>query len=191
MPDNRIVISSIEELTNKKEEREEKGALVEDADIPIKRMDTSKKEEESHNEENAVVKNSDYKLPSINILKTVKNVNSKENEINAKASIQKLEEILKVFEISGKIVQVNIGPTVTQYELDLKAGTKVNKLLGIQREIALAMAAKDVRIQAPIPGKNTIGIELPNKVNASVSFKEVLSNMPEAFFASVTTGLSK
>lgn len=179
VPDNRIVISSIEELTNKKEEKEEKDAVVEDADIPIKRMDTSKKEEESHNEENAVVKNSDYKLPSINILKTVKNVNSKENEINAKASIQKLEEILKVFEISGKIVQVNIGPTVTQYELDLKAGTKVNKLLGIQREIALAMAAKDVRIQAPIPGKNTIGIELPNKVNASVSFKEVLSNMPE------------
>ena len=113
------------------------------------------------------------------MLKTVKNVNSKENEQNAKANIQKLEEILKVFEISGRIVQVNIGPTVTQYELDLKAGTKVNKLLGIQREIALAMAAKDVRIQAPIPGKNTIGIELPNKVNASVSFKEVLSNMPE------------
>ena len=112
-------------------------------------------------------------------MKTVKNVNSKENEVRAKENIQKLEEVLKVFDISGKIVQVNIGPTVTQYELDLKAGTKVNKLLGIQREIALAMAAKDVRIQAPIPGKNTIGIELPNKINSSVSFKEVLSNMPE------------
>ena len=172
--DNRVVISSIEELTNKKEE------VQDDADIPIKKVDLSKKEEESHIEEDKpVVKNADYKLPSINLLKTVKNVNSKENEQNAKANIQKLEEILKVFEISGRIVQVNIGPTVTQYELDLKAGTKVNKLLGIQREIALAMAAKDVRIQAPIPGKNTIGIELPNKVNASVSFKEVLSNMPE------------
>ena len=172
--DNRVVISSIEELTNKKEE------VQDDADIPIKKVDLSKKVEESHMEEDKpVVKNADYKLPSINLLKTVKNVNSKENEQNAKANIQKLEEILKVFEISGRIVQVNIGPTVTQYELDLKAGTKVNKLLGIQREIALAMAAKDVRIQAPIPGKNTIGIELPNKVNASVSFKEVLSNMPE------------
>ena len=172
--DNRVVISSIEELTNKKEE------VQDDADIPIKKVDLSKKAEESHMEEDKpVVKNADYKLPSINLLKTVKNVNSKENEQNAKANIQKLEEILKVFEISGRIVQVNIGPTVTQYELDLKAGTKVNKLLGIQREIALAMAAKDVRIQAPIPGKNTIGIELPNKVNASVSFKEVLSNMPE------------
>ena len=172
--DKRIVISSIDELTNKKEEKEEKEEV--DNDIPIKKItdvgtDTEEKEK--------VATNVNYKLPSIDIFKTVKNVNSKENEINAKANIQKLEDVLRVFEISGKIVQVNIGPTVTQYELDLKAGTKVNKLLGIQREIALAMAAKDVRIQAPIPGKNTIGIELPNKVNASVSFKEVLSSMPE------------
>ncbi len=161
--DNRVVISSIDEITNKKEEVDE--------DIPIKKdIDT---DEEKPKE------NVNYKLPSINLLNNVKNVNSKENEISAKENISKLEEVLKVFEISGKIVQVNIGPTVTQYELDLKAGTKVNKLLGIQREIALAMAAKDVRIQAPIPGKNTIGIELPNKVNASVSFKEVFSSMPD------------
>ena len=173
--DKRIVISSIDELTNKKEEKEE-----EDVDIPIKKSNDKELEPAIiNNEDDKPKENVNYKLPSINLLKTVKNVNSKENEINAKENIAKLEEVLKVFEISGKIVQVNIGPTVTQYELDLKAGTKVNKLLGIQREIALAMAAKDVRIQAPIPGKNTIGIELPNKVNASVSFKEVLSNMPE------------
>lgn len=175
VPDNRIVISSIEELTNKKEEKVEEV----DADIPIKKETDIDKIEVTPEEKEEVKKNDNYKLPSINLLKTVKNVNSKENEQTAKENIAKLEEVLKVFEISGKIVQVNIGPTVTQYELDLKAGTKVNKLLGIQREIALAMAAKDVRIQAPIPGKNTIGIELPNKVNASVSFKEVLQSMPE------------
>ena len=176
LEDKRIVISSIEELTNKREEKEEEV----DADIPIKRPNDKENEPiVVSNDEDKPRENANYKLPSINLLKTVKNVNSKENEINAKQNITKLEEVLKVFEISGKIVQVNIGPTVTQYELDLKAGTKVNKLLGIQREIALAMAAKDVRIQAPIPGKNTIGIELPNKVNASVSFKEVLSNMPD------------
>ena len=172
--DKRIVISSIEELTNKKEEKVEEV----DQDIPIKR-ESDNAVEEKENDKEEIKKNDNYRLPSINLLKTVKNVNSRENEQMAKENIQKLEEVLKVFEVSGKIVQVNIGPTVTQYELDLKAGTKVNKLLGIQREIALAMAAKDVRIQAPIPGKNTIGIELPNKVNASVSFKEVLANMPE------------
>ena len=167
VPDNRIVISSIEELTNKKEE-------APDNDIPIKK----ESDIEAEPEKEEVKKNDNYRLPSINLLDTVKNINSRENEQVAKENIQKLEDVLKVFEISGKIVQVNIGPTVTQYELDLKAGTKVNKLLGIQREIALAMAAKDVRIQAPIPGKNTIGIELPNKVNASVSIKEVLQSMP-------------
>ena len=176
--DKRIVISSIDELTNKKEEKVEEVEEV-DNDIPIKKETTDDKLDVGNTEKEEVKKNDNYKLPSINLLKTVKNVNSRENELAAKENINKLEDVLKVFEISGKIVQVNIGPTVTQYELDLKAGTKVNKLLGIQREIALAMAAKDVRIQAPIPGKNTIGIELPNKVNASVSFKEVLSSMPE------------
>ena len=187
--DKRIVISSIEELTSKKDEVKEKVKEEIDVDIPIKKISDEKPEEVK---QEVVINNGEYKLPSLNMLKTVKNVNSKENEANAKASIVKLEEVLKVFEISGKIVQVNIGPTVTQYELDLKAGTKVNKLLGIQREIALAMAAKDVRIQAPIPGKNTIGIELPNKVNASVSFKEVLSCMPEVNEKSIlAVGLGK
>jgi len=177
LEDKRIVISSIEELTMKKDfgKDDNKNSVKEDVDIPIKRASDEKEEKK----EEVIINNGEYMLPSLNMLKTVKNVNSKENEQNAKDSIKKLEEVLKVFEISGKIVQVNIGPTVTQYELDLKAGTKVSKLMGIQREIALAMAAKDVRIQAPIPGKNTIGIELPNKVNASVSFKEVLSSMPE------------
>ena len=173
--DKRVVISSIEELTTKKEDIKEEVKQEIDVDIPIRKSNN----EIQPVKEEVIINNGEYKLPSLNILKSVKNINSKENEANAKASIVKLEEVLRVFEISGKIVQVNIGPTVTQYELDLKAGTKVNKLLGIQREIALAMAAKDVRIQAPIPGKNTIGIELPNKVNASVSFKEVLTCMPE------------
>ena len=123
--------------------------------------------------------NVNYRLPSINLLNTVKNVSNKANETKAKESIGDLEKVLKDFDISGKVVQVNIGPTVTQFELEIKAGTKVSKLLSIQREIALALAAKDVRIEAPIPGKSTIGIELPNKVNSSVSFKEVLSKMPD------------
>ena len=184
--DKRVVISSIEELTMKKEEPKDEI----DRDIPVKKNSPSESIAESKTE--IITNNGEYKLPSLNILKTVKNVNSKDNEQSAKANISKLEEVLRVFEISGKIVQVNIGPTVTQYELDLKAGTKVNKLLGIQREIALAMAAKDVRIQAPIPGKNTIGIELPNMVNASVSFKEVLSCMPEVNEKSIlAVGLGK
>ena len=123
--------------------------------------------------------NANYQLPPINLLNTVKNASNKANEVKAKENITNLEKVLQDFDITGKVVQVNIGPTVTQFELEIKAGTKVSKLLSIQREIALSLAAKDVRIEAPIPGKNTIGIELPNKVNSSVSFKEVLNKMPD------------
>ena len=161
--DTGVVIANASDITHEKEAKEEEN------DIPI-----------NHNleEKETNVVNKNYRLPPLGILKTVKNVNNKDNELYAKEAIQKLEETLKVFEITGKVVQVNIGPSVTQYELELKTGTKVSKLLSIQKEIALALAAKDVRIQAPIPGKNTIGIELPNKVNSSVSFKEVLSCIP-------------
>ena len=169
--DKRIIISSMEELSHIKD-----NDINVDKDIPIK--DAMDEEKSAFKKDEEVTSNPNYKLPPISLLKSAKNVNNKENENNAKECISKLEEVFKVFEISGKIVQVNIGPTVTQYEMELKAGTKVNKLLSIQREIALALAAKDVRIQAPILGKSTIGIELLNKVNAAVSFKEVFSSMP-------------
>lgn len=153
-----------------------------DEDVPIVRAQPKIVSNEPEEIADEVIINScnvNYQLPSINLLNTVKNVSNKENEVKAKENIGELEKVLKDFDITGKVVQVNIGPTVTQYELEIKAGTKVSKLLSIQREIALALAAKDVRIEAPIPGKNTIGIELPNKVNSSVSFKEVLTKMPD------------
>jgi len=153
-----------------------------DEDVPIMRTPPKIINNEPEEVVDEVIINSvniNYQLPSINLLNTVKNISNRDNEVKAKENIIELEKVLRDFDITGKIVQVNIGPTVTQYELEIKAGTKVSKLLSIQREIALALAAKDVRIQAPIPGKNTIGIELPNKVTSSVSFKEVLSRMPD------------
>ena len=153
-----------------------------DEDVPIIRSPLKSDSNEQTNEEDEVIINSvneNYQLPPITLLNTIKNVSNRDNETKAKSNIIELEKVLKDFDITGKIVQVNIGPTVTQYELEIKAGTKVSKLLSIQREIALALAAKDVRIQAPIPGKNTIGIELPNHITSSVSFKEVLTKMPD------------
>ena len=153
-----------------------------DDDVPIVRTPPKINTNEPTEVKDEVIINSvnvNYQLPSINLLNTIKSASNKENEVKAKGNIIELEKVLKDFDIVGKIVQVNIGPTVTQYELEIKAGTKVSKLLAIQREIALALAAKEVRIEAPIPGKSTIGIELPNKVTSSVSFKEVLSKMPE------------
>ena len=173
-----------EEVIVKKPEivKEEVKAIPQDADIPIAKASPKIVAPTEENIKDEVVINSvneNYQLPPINLLKQVKSVSNKENENQAKQNITNLEKVLQDFDITGHIVQVNIGPTVTQYELELKAGTKVNRLLSIQREIALALAAKEIRIEAPIPGKNTIGIELPNKVLSSVSFKEVLSKMPE------------
>ena len=102
--------------------------------------------------------------------------------INAaiKNNIPILIQVLKDFGIDAKVVDSHVGPAVTQYELEIKAGTKVSKILSLNREIALALAAKDVRIQAPIPGKNTIGIELPNKSISMVTVREVLTSVPAA-----------
>ena len=172
--DKKIIISSMEELNHIKDIEEDTD------DIPIAKVPNKIEENKISDGDNETVKiNTNYKLPPLSLLKTIKNNNDKENVNGVKANIEKLEKVLADFEVPGKIVECHIGPTVTQYELELKAGTKVNKLLSIQREMELALAAKDIRIQAPIPGKNTIGIELPNKVVSSVSFKEVLAHLPE------------
>lgn len=120
-----------------------------------------------------------YVLPPLSLLEESKN----RGKINSTEFIQSnnkiLERVFNDFGIVGKVVEVHVGPTVTQYEVELKAGTKVNKVLSINREIALALAAKDVRIQAPIPGKSTIGIEIPNPVQADVKLKDILVGLPK------------
>ena len=90
------------------------------------------------------------------------------------------DEIVTIGGIIGKVVEVNIGPTVTQYELSLSSGTRVSKIVTINKEIALALAKKDVRIQAPIPGKSTVGIEMPNEKAQPVTIRETLELMPSS-----------
>lgn len=120
--------------------------------------------------------NKKYVYPPMSLLnKPVKN-DSKDNELAIKNNIPVLIQVLKDFGIEAHVVDTHVGPAVTQYELEIKAGTKVSKILSLNREIALAMAAKDVRIQAPIPGKNTIGIELPNKNISMVTVREILTS---------------
>ena len=184
--DKRIIVSSskdIEKISDKE--------IVSEPDIPIKTASSSPSPVVEETEEKPVI-NPNYKLPPLTLLKLSKGNNDKENVEAVKQNINTLEKVLADFEIPGKIKECHIGPSVTQYELELQAGTKVNKLLSIQKEIALNLAAKDVRIQAPIPGKSTIGIELPNKVNSAVSFREVLSKLPQPDEKSIlAVGLGK
>jgi len=119
-----------------------------------------------------------YVYPPISLLNKITKTDSKENELAIKNNVPVLIQVLKDFGIEARVVDTHVGPAVTQYELEIKAGTKVSKILSLNREIALALAAKDVRIQAPIPGKNTIGIELPNKKISMVGVREVLTSVP-------------
>ena len=166
--DKKIVISSIDELTKAKVHE----------DVP--KEENSGVSEVNVVDENKVTVKHNYVLPPITLLDQPKKKKNSVNQSLIEKNIEILEKVLKDFNIIGKVVEVHIGPTVTQYELELHSGTKVSKLLSIHREIALAIATKDVRIQAPIPGKNTVGIEIANKETSSVSFREVLEKVPKS-----------
>ncbi len=156
--DKKIKISSIKELTHTNTEDDKEEIKSEPSD------------------NNASNKYLNYNLPSISLLsKTGKNkIDTKENEATIRDNIKRLEEVLKDFDVLAKVKEVHVGPSITQYELEVKSGTKMSKIKALSSEIALALAATDVRIQAPIPGKNTVGVELPNKVSVGVTFREMM-----------------
>ena len=130
------------------------------------------KEEKPH--QNLV--NPAYQLPSLDILNKPKSQNNKMDNAAIEANIDKLEKVLASFGVTAKVVEVHIGPTVAQYELEIASGTRVNKITTLSREIALALSKKDVRIEAPIPGKSTVGVEFANEKPTSVSFYEIMAS---------------
>ncbi|HIQ64566.1 MAG TPA: cell division protein FtsK [Candidatus Faecenecus gallistercoris] len=165
-------ISSYAELASAAAKVPPKEPEVEEVTHPVE-MPTE------HQTESAPRPNRAYRLPSTDIL-TKNNAKKVNNSEQIEKNILALEKVLRDFGIIGKVVAVTEGPAVTQYELELNSGTKVNKLLNINREISLAMAKKDVRIEAPIPGKSTVGIELPNEKITTVGFREVIESVPKS-----------
>lgn len=154
--DNKIIITSMEELKNK-------PITQESLEVPSKTTPTTEEDKS-------------YTLPKFSQifdpLKPKKNNNTSFTQANKEI----LERVLKDFGIAAKVVEIHIGPAVTEYELTVPPATKVNKIVNIDKEIALALAAKDVIVQAPIPGKSTIGIEIPNPTISSVTLREVLES---------------
>ena len=88
----------------------------------------------------------------------------------------KLQSTLESFGVRVTITDISCGPTVTRYEMFPEQGTKVSKILSLTDDIKLNLAASDIRIEAPIPGKAAIGIEVPNKQNMTVHFRELVDN---------------
>ena len=167
--DNKVVVSSVEELIHQSETPTVKteSAQVPDINEPVPEL-----------EEPEV--NQSYKFPPITLLNVAPKKNNTENKAVIKDTIVSLETVFHDFGIDAKVVAANVGPAVTQYELEVKAGTKVSRILSLNREIALATAAKDVIIQAPIPGKRTIGVEIPNKSISMVTVREIMETIPKS-----------
>ena len=157
--DKKVVISSIDELPKE----------------PVKEEAPLEKEE-------VHIDSKGYNKPPMGLLikPKIKKEAIKANQDSIKENVTELEKVIRDFGVEGKVVAANIGPSVTQYELEIKSGTRLSKITALNKEIALELGARDVRIQAPIPGKKTVGIELPNKSIMSVSIREILEAVPKS-----------
>lgn len=120
-----------------------------------------------------------YQLPPVDILAPAKVTDQSKEYDQIKVNAKKLEDTFESFGVKAKITQVHLGPAVTKYEVQPSVGVKVSKIVSLSDDIALALAAKDIRIEAPIPGKSAIGIEVANQNVAMVSLREVLENNPK------------
>ncbi|PAD70524.1 cell division protein FtsK [Bacillus sp. 7586-K] len=122
------------------------------------------------------LENKDYKLPPIDLLKAPKHNSQQADKKNIYENARKLEKTFQSFGVKAKVTQVHLGPAVTKYEVYPDVGVKVSKIVNLSDDLALALAAKDIRIEAPIPGKSAVGIEVPNSEVAMVSLREVLES---------------
>lgn len=115
-----------------------------------------------------------YRLPSIYLLQAPPQHDQSGEYSIIQANAKKLEQTFASFGVKAKVTQAHLGPAVTKYEVMPDTGVKVSKIVGLQDDLALALAAKDIRIEAPIPGKSAVGIEVPNSEIAMVTLREVL-----------------
>lgn len=117
-----------------------------------------------------------WKLPPLGILSNQDAGKADRGDIKGNAAI--IEQTLDSFGITARVVEVNLGPAVTQYAIEVALGTKLSKITGLERDLALALAAPTgaIRIEAPIPGRSLVGIELPNKSPEFVTFKKMMES---------------
>ncbi|QUH20782.1 DNA translocase FtsK [Alkaliphilus sp. B6464] len=118
----------------------------------------------------------EYEFPNIDLLNQIVSQSSKDDKRKIISNAKILEDTLLNFGVEAKVIQVNKGPAITRYELQPSAGVKVSKIVNLSDDIALNLAAQAIRIEAPIPGKAAIGIEIPNEDVSTVALREVLDS---------------
>ena len=123
-----------------------------------------------------------YQLPPLELLDTkIESGKSAKNKSAAQIKGDKLIDVLSDFNIKADLVDIHIGPSVTKFEIRPDSSVKVSRISSIQDNIKMELAARNIRIEAPIPGKNTVGIEIPNIETTPVKLYELLSDMPEVY----------
>lgn len=164
------------------EEEEVAAEVEEELDFKINDfVDTVKQEKtNSHTTIESLITEMDYTLPPLDLLVDYQQSNNSQRMlVSAKSQARKLEDTFKNFDVKAKVQEVHIGPAVTRFEILPNVGVKVSKIIGLTDDIALALAAKGIRIEAPIPGKSAIGIEVPNPKQTLVTFKEIVKEVPQ------------
>lgn len=167
------------ELDTIKELQSFKTGVVEDVkEQPIKTSKTFNSDMEKTQDINVASNMSyeNYKMPSFNLLNKIdkKSDDGGRKKVLKNASL--LEKTLSDFGVEAKVNQVTVGPTITRYEIQPSPGVKVSKIVNLTDDIALSLAAKSIRMEAPIPGKSAIGIEVPNENAQMVGIREVLES---------------
>ncbi|GGC87218.1 DNA translocase FtsK [Enterococcus wangshanyuanii] len=120
----------------------------------------------------------DYELPPSTLLDSIPSADQSGEYQKIEKNIGVLEQTFKSFGVDAKVVKASLGPAVTKFEIQPAVGVKVSKVVSLTDDIALALAAKDVRMEAPIPGKSLIGIEVPNSTVSTVSFRDIIEAQP-------------
>ncbi|MFS0672494.1 DNA translocase FtsK [Ornithinibacillus sp. 179-J 7C1 HS] len=135
--------------------------------------------------------NPEYILPSPSLLTEPAQNSQYHDKAQIQSVVRKLEKTFHSFGVKARVTKVNVGPAVTKYEVYPEAGVKVSKIVSLHDDLALALAAKDIRIEAPIPGKSAVGIEVPNQEIAMVSLREVLDTITNNHASKLLVGLGK
>lgn len=158
-----------------------------DASKPAEKTQKKKNEQEIQNEVQKVAQEMEtsglehkpdkaYVFPSIDLLKKGEGKKSANTEHQLRETADKLQQTLKNFGVNVTVTNISCGPAVTRYEIQPEMGVKVSKIVGLTDDIKLNLAAADIRIEAPIPGKAAVGIEVPNKENVMVSFRDLIES---------------
>ena len=163
------------------ERRDIDGALKaarEEAEVQKEQIKEETEKFTEHIEENEAdtEDNNSYKFPPLSLLKETKNTNGAALSAELDGTADKLVETLKSFGVDTRVVDISRGPTVTRYELQPSAGVKISKITNLADDIALNLATAGVRIEAPIPNKAAVGIEVPNKASAVVGVRGILES---------------